>query len=228
MPNLPIDPVILTLGLITLLITIAYLREYNLRKNLQKEGEKILQGFKDKGLENLHKSIEKSQDIIGNAELEAVKVVADTKFENTRVEKEYEKKLNELLSDSQKTIAQSQQQLIQFMDNLQKRGADFELASQRTTQQKVNELFEHLEAKLSDFLVTTEQKTTSSIELELRASTQLVDAYRAKQFKLIDENIVALMEQTLNLVLAKKLTLNDQLELVYDALETAKAEKFVA
>lgn len=226
MLNLP-DPIIIIAGLILLLITIAYLREYNLRKTLQKEGQKILEQFKEKGLENFHQSIKKSQQIIGEAELEAVKVVADTKFENSKIEEEYSKNLTEMLDQSQKTIASSQEQLIQFMSNLQKRAAEFEQASQTGTQQRVNQLFERLEEKISQFLITTEQKTTSSIELELKGARELIETYRNKQFKLIDDNVIAMMEQTLNIVLAKKLSLKDQLDLVYEALEKAKAEKFI-
>lgn len=226
MPSLP-DSITLILGLIIIIIFILYLREYNLRKTLEKEGQKILENFKEKGLENLHSSIQKSQDIIGEAELEAVKVVADSKFETNRIEKEYDQKISELLSQSQQTITKSQQELIQFMADLQKRAADFEQSSQSSTQQRINQLFERLEVKLSDFLITTEQKTTSSIELELKGTRELIDAYKVKQFKLIDDNIIAMMEQTLNIVLGKKLNLKDQMDLVYEALEKAKSEKTI-
>lgn len=226
MPTLP-ETASLILGLLTLLIGALYLREYNLRKNLQKEGHRILEKYQNKGLENFHQSIQASQDIISEAELEAVKVVADTKFENTKIEEEYSKQLGQLLDKSQQNIAQSQDQLIQFMANLQKRAADFEQSSQTATQQKINQLFERLESKLSDFLITTEQKTTSSIELELKGTRELIETYKNKQFKLIDDNIIAMMESTLNIVLAKKLSLKDQMELVYEALEKAKAEKTI-
>jgi hypothetical protein len=43
----------------------------------------------------------------------------------------------------------------------------------------------------------------------------------------IDENIMAMLEKTLSLVLAKNLDLKDQMDLVYESLEKAKAEKFV-
>ena len=76
-------------------------------------------------------------------------------------------------------------------------------------------------------MIQTEQKTTTSIELELKSTQELIETYKNAQLKLIDENIVAMMEQTLNIVLGKKLTLKDQLELVYEALERAKIDKFI-
>lgn len=216
MLNLPLDPATIILAITAVGVTLFYLREYNLRKNLQKEGQNLLEKFREKGLETFHDSIQKSQDILGEAELERIKVVADSKFETKKS-----------IEQSKQAIATSQAQLIEFMANLQKRGAEFEQASRVLTEQRISALFERLEEKLSDFLITTGQKTTSSIELELKAARQLIETYKTAQLKLIDENIVAMMEQTLNVVLGRKMSLKDQLELIYEALEKAKIDKFI-
>ena len=225
--NLPIDPVILILGIATLITAILYLREYNRRVKLESQGEKILDQFKEKGLETLHQSIKKSQDILSEAELEGVKVVSDSRFETSKMEDEYSKKLSEIINRSQSSITASQTQLIQFMQDLQKRSSEFEEAGRQSVEQRINQMFGRLEEKLSDFLISTEQKTTQSIDLEVKAARNLIEGYKQQQLRLIDENIIAMMEQTLNLVLAKKLSLKDQVELVYEALGKAKIEKFV-
>ena len=41
----------------------------------------------------------------------------------------------------------------------------------------------------------------------------------------LDANILAVVEKTVDTVLAKKLSVSDQADLVYEALEKAKAEK---
>ena len=227
MPNILLNnPLALLIGLVTIITTLLYLREYNLRKKLSQD-EKIIQQFKQKGLENLHDSIKKSQAILSNAELEGVKIVADARHETADLEKDYEGKLQELIKHSQQTITNAQEELLQFMSDLQKRSQEFEMASQKAGEERINQLFERLEARLTDVLVATEQKTTSSIELELKSVRQLIETYKNQQLSLIDENIIAMMEQTLSLVLAKKLSLKDQLDLVYEALEKAKVEKFI-
>lgn len=217
MPELLTSPAILILSFTTIAAILLYLREYNQRKKLQLEGDKFLESIKEKGWETLHQSIKKSQDILGEAELEGVKM-----------EQDFSQNLNQVLSESRQTITTAQNQLLQFMQDLQKRSAEFEDAQKATGEKRINQLFDRVEAQLADFLLQTAQKTTSSIELELKATRQLIDTYKNEQFKLIDENIVAMMEQTLNIVLAKKLTLKDQMDLIYEALEKAKAEKFVA
>lgn len=227
MENLPIDLGVLIASAIAVVSIILYLREYNLRRKDKFQEEQILEKFREKGLENLHQSIKKSQAILGQAELEGVKIAAETKFETSKLEEEYSSKLSGVINQSQGAITVAQNQLLQFMQDLQKRSEEFEQASQSSGQQRINQLFEKLETKLSDFLIQTEQKTTSSIELELKAARQMIDTYKNGQLKLIDENIIAMMEQTLNIVLAKKLSLKDQLDLIYEALEKAKIEKFI-
>lgn len=228
MPNLPLDPTNLVLIIAIILAVLLYLREYNQRKRLESEGDRFLESIKEKGWETLNQSIKKSQAVIGQAELEGIKVVAGSRLETAKFEQDFSKQLAEALNVSRQTIISAQASLLQFMQDLQKRSAEFEEASKKSGQERINQLFDRVEQRLSDFLVQTSQKTTSSIELELKASRQLIDTYKSEQLKLIDENIIAMMEKTLSIVLAKKLSLKDQLELVYEALEKAKIEKFVA
>lgn len=228
MSNLPIDPASLILAVTTILAGLLYLREYNLRKNLQAEGDQFLQQARQKGWDNLHQSIKKSQAILGQAELEGVKVVAESKLQTSKFEQEYSQKLAEVLNQSQQTVTTAQDQLLQFMKDLQIRSEEFEEAQKSAGAQRINQLFDNIESKLADFLIQTEQKTVSSIELELKGARQLVDTYKDEQLRLIDENILAMMEQTLSIVLSKKLSLKDQLDLIYEALEKAKVEKFIA
>ena len=227
MPNLPLNPVILALSIVTAISLFLYLREYNKRKILQVEGDKILEEFRQKGYGLLHDSIKKSQDILGEAELEGIKATSDVKFETAKLEQDYAKNLSSILNQSQSSITVAQGQLIKFMADLQKRSQSLDGSARASIENRVNQTFAGLEDRLSAFLISTEQKTTLSIELELKAARSLIDTYKTEQLKIIDENIIAMMEQTLSIVLAKKLTLKDQLDLIYEALEKAKVEKFI-
>lgn len=215
--NLPIDPAILILGIALIVTLYFYWREFTLRQRAEREAEEFLESIKEKGWETLHDSIEKSQDIIGEAELEGVRI-------NAR----FNQKLNEIIKMGQTSVTNSYNQLVQYLNSLQKITDQSKQTSEKIAQERVNQLFDSLEQRLSDFLVETSQKTSSSIELELKAARGLIDTYKQEQLKLIDENILAMMEQTLSIVLNKKLSLQDHLDLVYEALERAKVEKFIA
>ena len=227
MSALPLDPNILVVSLGLFLAVILYLREYNLRKKVENENGKFLEKIKEKGWNTLNESIKKSQNILAEAELEGIGLVAGSKLETAKMEKSFQDVLTEELDTSKQTIIAAQGQLIQFMQDLQKRSAEFEEAGKKAGEERINQLFERVENRLSDFLVQTAQKSSRSIELELKSARELIETYKNEQLKVIDENIVAMMEQALSTVIGKKLSLKDEMDLIYEALEKAKAEKFI-
>jgi len=215
MSNLP-GSITIILGISTLIASSLYIREYFLRK-------KSLKSSQVYDLETKQKSIQ----ILNAAQMAETEVIAGGKYATQKLTDEFKIQLEGLLKNSTTDITNSQSQLINFMADLQKRSIAFEEASRVSTEKRIADLFERLETKLSDFLVQTESKTANSIELELKAARELIETYKTQQLKLIDENVVAMMEQTINIVLGKKLSLQDQLDLIYEALEKAKIEKFI-
>ncbi len=210
------QPAILISSLISLIALYLYFDQYWQRKHYFEEQKKVFIETKQKSAQLLQAAEEAQSDIL-----------TQDNFVVKQLINEYSKQLSELIQGSSDSITASQTKLINFMDDLQKRSSDFEEASRISTEKRISQLFEHLEAKLSDFLISTEQNTATSIELELKSVRQLIDTYKSAQLKLIDENIIAMMEQTLSIILTKKLSLKDQLDLVYEALEKAKVEKFI-
>lgn len=214
--QLPINLTNLIIFAIAVFAAGLYLREYYLRRKSFADQKKVFEQTRQKSAELLHAAEEAESEIVSGGNWATKKLIA-----------EYSSKLADLVKNSAGSITSAQDLLIKFMEDLQKRSADFEQASQVSTEKRISQLFERLEEKLSDFLIQTEQKTASSIELELKSTRSLIETYKNQQLKLIDENILAMMEQTLAIVLAKKLSLKDQLDLIYEALEKAKVEKFI-
>ena len=215
MIDLPINATVIT-GIIAIIASLLYLREYFLRKKDSEIKQNISQETRQKSIQ-----------ILNAAEMAQTHVVSEADYTTKKLIIEFQSKLQNLIQASEKSITSSQDELIKFMEDLQKRGADFEEASKKSTEQRIGQLFDRLESRLSDFLVKTETNTTASMELELKGARNLIETYKDQQLKLIDENIIAMMEQTLNIVLGKKLSLKDQLDLIYEALERAKVDKFI-
>ncbi|MBI2018933.1 hypothetical protein HYS96_04500 [Candidatus Daviesbacteria bacterium] len=216
MPILPANFVIFIIGAIAVITILLYLREYFLRKKILHEQQIISQQTR-----------QKSVQLLGAAEQAETQLLSSNIYFAQKLESEFRAKLDKMLQNSQATIDTQTNALTKFLSNLQTKSVESEEMQRKTIEQTINQMFANLEQRLSDFLTSTEQKTTQSIELELKGARNLIESYKAQQLKLIDENIIAMMEQTLNIVLAKKLTLKDQLELVYEALEKAKVDKFV-
>lgn len=232
------NTVVLILAAIALIATVLYLREAYLRKNPSAQAKQELDTEKRQGVSVIAQAIQKSQDILKAAQFESAQVIADNRTGIQKLQamheqelagyvKQFEKTLANLYTISNQAVVLSGRQYTDFLQELKKRSEQIDRENQQITQQKINQLFESLETKLSDFLVSSEQKTMGAIELELKSARELIDTYKQQQLRLIDENIVAMMEQTLNLVLGKKLSMKDQLDLIYESLEKAKLEKFI-
>ena len=215
MISLPLSVTII-LGISTLSASLLYLREYFLRKKDAKAVQKISMETR-----------QKTAQLLNAAQSLETEVIAQGNYTTKKLISEFKTQLQNLINSSEKTLLVSQDSLIQFMKDLQKRSLEFEESSNAATEKRINETFGHLETRLTDFLMQTEQKTTASIELELKATREMIETYRQGQLKLIDENIIAMLEKTLSIVLAKKLSLKDQIDLVYESLEKAKSEKFI-
>lgn len=114
-----------------------------------------------------------------------------------------------------------------YLNSLKEESQKAQAANWEGARGRVNELFENFEQKMADFLLQSEQKMMLSVDLELKSARQLIDTYKVQQMNIIDENIVAMLEKTLSLVLAKNLNLKDQMDLVYESLEKAKTESFL-
>lgn len=124
-------------------------------------------------------------------------------------------------------LEKAQKQFLDYIAQLQQRSEQMEVSAVDAAKIGINKVFENFEQRISDFLMESEQKTTSAIELELRSARQLIDTYKVQQLQIVDENVIAMLEKTLSLVISKKLNLKDQMDLVYESLEQAKLEKFI-
>lgn len=232
MPNLNTDILLSITSAVALVALSLYLWEVRKSQKLLEEVEaSSLEKIKERSFALLRRAYLKAQDILGRAELESVKVVATSRFTTKALEEKYQTEISSVVTDIETSfkseVGKAQKTFASYLEELKQKSDKAQMDTESLMQQRINQLFDKFEANLAEFLTQTETKATSSIELELKAARNLVDTYKQQQLKLIDENIIAMLEKTLSLVLTKKLTLRDQVDLVYEALEKAKVEKFI-
>lgn len=239
MPDLAQNLILLVLAFIAIGLAILYLREYNKKGGSYPfYGDQLMDQTHQKTFQIIQQSIKKAQAILSTAELQGLKIIAASKVSSGRLDKEYEEKLLQSINSSeaiiskeitsaQKVLTDTEAEFVKYLQDLKGRTYKLEEQTQVQAMNRMNQLFTNFETRITDFLVKTESSTTESIQLELRSTRQLIETYKNQQLALIDENIIAMMEQTLSSVLGKKLTLKDQLDLVYEALEKAKIDKFI-
>ena len=193
------------LPIIVILLLALYIKEFSTRKTIEKSGQQYLEDAKQRGFEVIHQAIKKAQEIEGEAEISSLKIAAENKIHSQKFSAEFEKYLQGLQLLAQNSLSQNEEAI----------------------KNHTNTFFEKFEENLSTYLTSTQQQSSKALDLEMQAARNLIETYKNNQLKLVDENILAILETTLSLVLAKKLSLQDQMELVFDSLEKAKAEKFI-
>ncbi len=197
------DIAIIAIAIATLLCLGLLIKElFSKKEKVQQLEDVELKSTHDKALASLLEAHKKAAEVLNQAERTGIKVVESSNMVTGKLEADYELHLNQAL--------------------------DLAVTNATTLMnQKLNTLFDNFEAKLTAMLQDTQQRSVSAIDLELKAARNLIETYKAQQLQIVDENIVAMLEKTLSLVLTKKLTLQDQVELVEEALERAKTEKVI-
>lgn len=182
----------------------------------------------EESLKTLHEAIKKSQEILSKSEVEQIKAVTESRMETELFESELKEQFKKQTEESLQKIELMNKDYQKFLESLKQQAATAQENNQALILNRINTLFENFEQNLSNFLTQTQQQSLSSIDLELKAARSMIETYKQQQFHLIDENIVAILERTLALILTRKLTLKDQVDLIYESLEQAKTEKFIA
>lgn len=198
-----------------------------------------------KGFQIIHNAIKKAQVIISEAELEGIKIGAQRKVENRKLEDYAKVQYQQAILDIEHTIQQSlnkfDAQTVNLSSALSKAQNEYsnylvglhassDLAQKESLKiisSRVNLMFDRIESQLTQAFNQAQTRSLHAVELEIRSARQLIDTYKQQQLKIIDENAISLLETALSMVIPKKLTLQDQIDLVYEALEKAKAEKFI-
>lgn len=190
-------------------LALLYLREYNRARRKTDSAE-------TKSYQILSQAIKKAQDLMSSSELEAIKLTADSRFYKEKLEQKFDAELQSAQTEYSKYLSYLKEQT----DKSRNESLD-------AIREQVSSMFSGFQEKLTQFLDETQKNSAQSIDLELKATRQLIETYKSNQLKIIDENVIAMLERTLSLVLIKKLTLKDQLDLVYESLEQAKTERFI-
>lgn len=204
----------------------------------QKPGRKQLENAENQSYEILSQAIKKAENLMSSSELEALKLTADSKFYKKKLEEKFNTEIETSIQVYLKAFADytenmkikfssSQEDYINYIQYLKNESDKSRNESIDAVRQQISLMFGKFEENLTDFLSETQKHSVESIDIELKATRQLIETYKANQLKIIDENIIAMLEKTISLVLAKKLTLKDQIDLVYESLEQAKNEKFL-
>jgi len=178
----------------------------------------------------IHKALRQAQKILVKAELSGLSLIAREKLESKRLASEYQLELRKVMEEIklqlQKTSNDAEKSYISFLKEIEDRVGRDLTKKQEVLEVKIDSFFEKTQTLLTEFVDDLHDQTQTQLDKEIGNAKKIIEEYRVQRLQIVDENIVAILEKTLNITLGKKLTLSEQTELIYEALEEAKKENF--
>ena len=157
----------------------------------------------------LHRAIRKATAVLGRAELESVKTVADVRHYTGELEEAYKTEFRQAAmratADYEKELAAIKQDFGQY------------LAVQKKAAEGMTD--EALEGFVRGLLEISE-KESGRVREEM-------ENYKKMKMEKIDKNAAKVLEETAKIVLGRKLPMEEEGRLIEEALEEAKKEGFI-
>lgn len=207
-----------------LFIVLAYFKLLKRYNSLEIEEEEL----KKKNLESLQKAQKDYVQIIQDARLKAQKLIRSAVKENNSSDLALDRALKDLEAKQEEIIQKASQDLLEkYKEKLSK-------TNEKNIQILTNiskDIEEYTENELTDYKKTIEEETTDSqkivgekIEEKYTKLEEELKDYKQKQLEKINAEIGSILKDVAMDVLGKSLDVNEQEELVTQALERAKNE----
>lgn len=192
------------------------------------EQKKIIEDTREKSIDILSKATHKAQKILTNAELQGIKLFSKEKIETGKFTDEYQKHIHEL-EDTLETrfedqASQADKAYEDFIKNMETAIQSHIMKNQKLLEEKSNTLIINSEKLLNNFTEDLHNRFRSQVDLELAQAKSEIESYKLRRIGILDENVVEILEKTIQITLGKKLSLSEHSDLIYKALEQAKKE----
>ena len=228
----------LALALIATVLAVLYLRELLIRRQLVRSEQQQVDKARLSAQSIIDDAVRKSHEIVSQAENSSFKILADSKQGLTKDQSIYDAELKRILQQFESGIAnelnathdrilKSQSAQEKFLADLDRRFELFQKNIQDSLTKDTVSSVEGFKDNLATSLKNIEDRASTAVEKDLQDEKAAVQKFQEAQLKAVRENLVSILERTFNLVLTKKLTLTDHVDLVTEAFEEAKKEKFL-
>lgn len=167
-----------------------------------------------------HSAIKKSQALMGKAELESVRIVADSKYYTKLLETVYEDQLKAAVSSMEKELGK-------VMGQAQNEYGKYLATIEEQSQNLVDDAISGFTKRLEESLTGIEGRILKLAQEEGMRVKMEVEQYRKTMMAAVDDEIGEILDEVSKTVIGKSLTQNEQTGLILEALERAKREKLL-
>lgn len=192
------------------------------------DADVLFRETKNKSYDILSGAVKKADTILANAELRGIKLFSKEKIDARRVTEEYHNRVKEIEAQFTKRfetrILESEKSYQDFLTNIENTLQTHIQTSQKKVEDQAIGMINRSETLLSKTVQNLESQVKVQLDQELAQAKAEIESYKNKRLQILDQNIVEILEKTLAVTIGKKLSLADQSDLIYKALEEAKIE----
>lgn len=183
-----------------------------------------------------------SRTIRSAAQEAAEKILSDRKEENEKLQKEYTKHFEEIISTGKTTLVEQSSALVRISENMEEEFKKYALAAETLAHkesdiitaaateesERIKQSFATMDIRAAEehsaLVEETKKRVSDEIAKEITAVKNTLDIYRQSRFDLLDKEIVNLIEKTVQIALSKTFSFKEHREQILVALEQAKKE----
>lgn len=184
--------------------------------------------MKDTSYGILKRAIKQANAILVSSELRGIRLVAKQKLENEKIARLYTQEFQSLDETMKgefiKRIEQMDAGYKAFLQTLEKTLTARMEDNQSDLRKEMKSLSEKANQTIEAFNVQIKEDIKTNITHEFTKTHEMIEAYKNNRMRIVDANIFTILEGTLSLMLGKTISLKDQSELVYKALDQAKKD----
>jgi hypothetical protein len=132
--------------------------------------------------------------------------------------------MNDHITQSDKIFADKTADIVGQVESILAKFTEHAKSVQTQMEDKSNQMMDETRKMFENLATQTRDDIKKQMEGEFALAKAEIDQYKQSRINVINERIVEMLEEILTVTLSKKMTLSDQSELVYQALEEAKRE----
>lgn len=185
--------------------------------NAVDKANEVVADAQKKGLEHVAEESKALETLTQNVNQSIESLSKQTQSELTNTANQAEQALQQTVKSAESSYEQLSQKTESTLQSL--------LTQDRTLlEQKTNQAIEQSSTMFQKFMGDVANQVRSEIDQEIKKANTAVDVYKAERLAAINTKVIDILEEVLLETLGKKLSLKDEGEFVYQALEQAKKE----
>lgn len=188
--------------------------------------EKIIKKAEQASDTIIERAVTRAQQILSSAQLKRISFLSTEKQIGRQItdlyRRDIEKLEAELREQFEKNTLSADKTYQEFISSVEKKIQDSLDKNRKTIEEKASVFIDSAATSLTEFTSELEKNIKNQIESEMKKTRMEIEEYKTQREKIIDEKIIDILEEVFRKTIDKKLTLSDQSDFVYQALEEAK------